>query len=142
MRVIVCPAGEYEYMLMPPRLTISLLPGELAVCRLPPDADVPATAAVGVIYSVTRTPDETSIICDRSAVPEGAEWAGGWRAFVAQGPLEFSLVGVLNSMLTPLVQARVPVFAISTYTTDYVLVREQDVRQARTALRVGGHTVV
>lgn len=128
-------------MLMPPRLTISLLPDELAVCRLSADVEPPALPAGGSFYSITRTPDEVSIVCPAARVPDGADSERGWRAFVVDGPLDFSLVGVLDSVLTPLVEARVPVFAISTYTTDYVLVREMDLRPAKTALKIAGHTL-
>ena len=128
-------------MLMPPKLTISLLPDPLVVCRLPADAAPPAVVTGSPLYSVTASADEISIVCGDADVPAGATVERGWRAFVVDGPLDFSLVGVLNSMLTPLVDAKVPVFAMSTYTTDYVLVREQDVRPARTAFKIAGHTV-
>jgi hypothetical protein len=128
-------------MLMPPTLTISLLPDELVICRLPADATPPAVVPGGPLYSVTASADEISIVCRLEDAPEGATVERGWRAFVTEGPLDFSLVGVLNSMLTPLVGAKVPVFAMSTYATDYVLVREQDVRPATTALKIAGHTV-
>ena len=127
--------------LMPPKLTISLLPDDLVVCRLPADATPPAVVTGSRLYSVTASADEISIVCREAEAPAGATVEHGWRAFVADGPLDFSLVGVLNSMLTPLVDAKVPVFAMSTYTTDYVLVREQDVRPATTALKIAGHTV-
>ncbi len=126
---------------MPPQLTISLLPDQFVICRLPGDAAPPPIVAGGPFYSVTANADEISIVCRASDAPTGATVEPGWRAFVIEGPLDFSLVGVLNSMLTPLVSAKVPVFAMSTYTTDYVLVREHDVRPATTALKIAGHTV-
>jgi uncharacterized protein len=128
-------------MLMPPKLTISLLPDEFVVCRLPGDAASPAVVTGGPFFSVTASAEEISVVCRASDAPEGATIEPGWRVFVVDGPLDFSLVGVLNSMLTPLVDAKVPVFAMSTYTTDYVLVREKDVRPATTALKIAGHTV-
>ncbi len=128
-------------MLMPPKLTISLLSDELAVCRLPADREPSASLADGGFYSITRTADEVSVVCPADSAPTWAECERGWRAFVVDGPLDLALVGVLNSMLTPLVAANVPVFAISTYTTDYVLVREKDVRPATTAFKIAGHTV-
>jgi hypothetical protein len=128
-------------MLMPPRLTISLLPDELAIWRLPPDSAVPAIPPGVLLYSVTATPEEISIVGPASMAPTTDDAVAGWRAFVIEGPLDFSLVGVLDSMLTPLVEARVPVFGLSTYTTDYVIVRQADVRPAVSALKVAGHRV-
>src|SRR5215470_4755085 len=128
-------------MLMPPRLTIRLMPDEMAVWQLPPDATPPPIPTGTPLYSITATAEEISIVAPASFAPTSDSAVTGWRAFVIEGPLDFSLVGVLDSLLTPLVGARVPVFAVSTYSTDYVLVRQSDVRPAVSALKVAGHQV-
>ena len=114
-----------------PALTI--LDGCYAVCRLPRDAAVPGallTAGNGFV-SITRTADELSIVCPEALTPPGAEVNRGWRAFKVEGPLDFSLTGVLSTLLEPLAAAKISVFAVATYDTDYILVREADFAAAR-----------
>ncbi len=113
----------------------------LAVCRLSPDSEVPAWATKGEFFSLTRTPDELSVVCPEKDVPTGVKSEGGWRALGIEGPLDFSLVGVLAAVTEPLAEAGVSVFAVSTYDTDYVLVREEKLRVAVSALHGAGHEV-
>jgi uncharacterized protein len=127
-------------MLLPPTLHVALLEDEMAVCRLPADAAPPLRTGTP-LYSVTADPGDITVVCRFADAPEGADTDRGWRAFRIEGPLDVGLVGILDSLLTPLVAAKVPVYALSTYTTDYVLVRESDVRLAINALRVAGHRV-
>lgn len=90
-------------------------------------------------FSLTRTPDELSIVCPELFVPADAVCERGWRALGLEGPLGFSLVGVLATITAPLAEAGVSVFAISTYDTDYVLVREDALESAISTLRWAGH---
>ncbi len=120
-------------------LVMRALPGELAVCRLAPDAPRP-TWARGPFVSVTRTPSELSLVCAAEAVPADVRAERGWRAFVLGDSLDFELVGVLKRLLDPLADAGVSVFAISTYDTDYVLVRQ--VEAAVDALESAGIDVL
>lgn len=112
----------------------------LAVCRLPAMAQVPAWVA-GDVVSVTRTADELSIVCAAEAVPIGTVVEGPFRALAVRGPLAFTLVGVLASLLAPLAAAEVPVFVVSTYDTDLVLVPDDRVAAAAAALTDAGHRV-
>jgi len=121
-------------------LTLALLPDRLAVCRLPPDAPLPAETG-GSLWSVTRTRGELSLVLAEDAVRDGWKAERGWRGLEVKGPLDFSLTGILASLATPLAEARVSLFAVSTYDTDYVLVREADLERAIEALRGAGHTV-
>lgn len=126
-----------------PCLHLQLLEGSLAVCRLEPSAPVPAWGLVkGHLCSVTRTPEELSVVCGASAVPSGVRCEKDWRAFQVKGPLEFSLTGILDALTDPLARAGVSIFAVSTFDTDYVLVREIQLDEAATALRRAGHTLV
>lgn len=125
-------------------LRLTLAPTALAVCRLPPVAPVPGWAAGdgGGFLSVTRTGRELSVVCAEDLVPPGVTAERGWRAFEVEGPLDFGLTGVLASIAGPLADAGVPVFVISTYDTDHVLVRRHDVSLASDRLRAAGHHVL
>jgi hypothetical protein len=113
-------------------MEVSVLPGTLAVCRLRASERVPSWALElheGFV-SITRTPDELSIVCAQEAVPPDTEVEEDWRALVVPGPIPFEATGVLAALTVPLAEAGIPIFAISTYDTDYVLVREKHVEHA------------
>jgi hypothetical protein len=121
-------------------LTLSILPDKLAICRLPPDANVPIWASRGgTILSITKTTDELSIVCPEAGVPEGVRADRGWRCFKIEGPLDLSLTGVLASLVNPLAEARINIFALSTFDTDYLLVKEDKVSKAAEILIQAGH---
>lgn len=120
---------------------LTLLPDALAVCRLPAGTAAPAWLDGEVFVSVTRTPEETSVVCRAAIVPAGVRAEVGWRALRVAGPLDFALTGVLLALLAPLAAAGVSVFALSTFDTDYVLVREAALDGALAALRAAGHRV-
>lgn len=115
--------------------------GEWAVCRLEPAAAFPAWAA-GAFVSLTRTPDELSVVCAADAVPEGVRAERGWAMLELAGPFEFQTTGVLASFLAPLAAEGVPVFAISTYGTDWVLVPAARLGDALRALKAAGHNEI
>ena len=123
-----------------PTLTLSLLPETLAVCRYAPDAPLPDWAA-GEFISITRTSEELSIVCAEQNVPPSVRCERGWRCLKVTGPLDLSLVGILASLAVPLAEARIALFAVSTYDTDYLLVKEAEVERAVAVLRQDGHTV-
>lgn len=130
----------------PATFDLTLLPDAMAVCRLPA-GQLPAGAAPPAwldgeaFVSLTRTPDETSVVCGAAVVPAGVRAEFGWRALRVAGPLDFALTGVLLALLRPLAAAGVSVFAVSTFDTDYVLVREAALDAALVALRGAGHRV-
>jgi|SRR5271157_1243447 len=123
------------------RLRLFLLDYRMAVCRLGPYDEVPEWAGGGAFSSVTRTSSELSIVCAEGAVPDGITRESGWRIFQVEGPLDFALTGVLASIAGPLAEAGVSLFAVSTFDTDYVMVREHDVESAVLVLRAAGHRV-
>lgn len=119
--------------------SLDVLPGEFAVCRLTPDAVLPGWAEGSGFFSVTRTHDELSIVCDVARVPDDVIAERGWRALRVAGSLAFTEVGVLAALSAVLAGADVSIFAISTYDTDYLLVQERDLDSATRALRDAGH---
>lgn len=122
-------------------LHLSLLPGRYSICRLVPDAAVPVPLPEGAFFSVTRTPDELSIVCAEAQVPAGTRCEPGWRILRLEGPFAFDQVGVLLAVLAPLAEARVSVFALSTFDTDYVLVKESTLARVQSALEGAGHAL-
>ena len=112
-----------------------------AIVRLHPDAGLPEWATMGQFWSVTRSETELSVVCREDDVPADASAERGWCALEVAGPLDFSLTGVVASLVTPLAEAEVPIFVLSTFDSDYVLVRELDLARAVDALRDAGHTV-
>ncbi len=124
---------------MKPDLTLRVLPGPYVVCRLPAGSALPPQVWEGDFVSVTRTPDEVSVVCPAAVELPQARREGNWRVLRVAGQLDFSLVGVLARLTRFLANAGVSVFALSTFDTDYLLVREADLRRALTALRRGGY---
>jgi uncharacterized protein len=122
-----------------PTLKFRWITGQFAVCRLPADAPLPDWASTGVFTSVTRTADELSIVCLAENLPPGMTSEAHWICFKLEGPFAFSQVGILASFIDPLAAAGVPVFAISTYDTDYVLIREEFAGVALHTLGETGH---
>ena len=112
-----------------------------AIVRLEPDAELPAWVRGGHFWSVTRSESELSIVCREDDVPRDASAERGWCALEVAGPLDFSLTGVVASLVEPLADAEIPIFVISTFETDYLLVREPNLARAVTALVEAGHTV-
>jgi uncharacterized protein len=112
-----------------------------AVVRLEPDADIPPWARTGQFWSVTRSDSELSVVCPQDQVPPTASAERGWCAFEVAGPLDFSLTGVVASLVTPLADERISIFVVSTFETDYLLVREHDLQRSVAALTSAGHSV-
>ncbi len=124
-----------------PALPLKVLAEPLAIARLPAGADVPAWAVEGPFLSMIRTERELSVVVSSAGVPSHAKAERGWRALHVDGTLDFALTGILAALTAPLAAAEIPVFALSTYDTDYILVREEMLAVALDALRAAGHTV-
>ncbi|MBP89726.1 MAG: amino acid-binding protein [Planctomycetaceae bacterium] len=119
---------------------LMLLPGAFTICRLDADAQIPGWAN-GEFVSITRTPEELSIVCRQDDVPDDAQSERGWRCLRIVGKLEFSLVGVIATLTKVLADAGISVFLMSTYDTDYFLVRELDVDRTVETMVEAGHSV-
>ncbi|HEX6788586.1 MAG TPA: ACT domain-containing protein [Gaiellaceae bacterium] len=112
-----------------------------AIVRLEPDADLPVWLRGGHFWSATRTDSELSLVCREEDIPADASAERGWCALELAGPLDFSLTGVVAALVTPLADAEVPIFILSTFETDYLLVRERDLQRSVEALTDAGHEV-
>jgi nitrilase len=124
-----------------PPLTLLEVVGQFAVCKLPPGSAIPAWATAGDVFSVTRTGDELSVVCRQEVAPAGTQAEVGWRCLRVAGAMPFTLVGVPASLTGPVAAAGVGVFAVSTFDTDYLFVKEAEIPTAVAALRGAGHSV-
>ena len=124
------------------RSTLIVLVAPLALVRLNAQDVVPGwTAHARSFLSITRTSQELSIVADAVSVPVDVQAARGYRALRIEGPLPLDLVGVLAAVAGPLAAAGIPIFAIATFDTDYVLVRESELAQVVAILTMAGHVV-
>jgi hypothetical protein len=131
-----------KHMIEPERgFNLTVLPGSFAIVRLPADAPMPRWATQGGFFSVTRTGDVLSVVCAADQVPSGVATVTGWRALKVKGPLAWSEIGVLAALTVPLAEAKVSLFAISTFDTDYLLVGEKQLSAAIAALKGAGHRI-
>jgi hypothetical protein len=123
-------------------LKMSLLEVALGVCRLTASEDIPSWSIKGKFFSVTKTSDELSVVCEEQNIPQEIVCERGWRALKVEGPLDFSLVGILSKISSVLAGVGVSIFAISTYDTDYILVKDKDIDTAVEALIKNEYEVV
>lgn len=103
---------------------------------------MPEWASGGPFVSVTRTAEELSVVCRRESVPEGVKAETGWGCLKLEGPFAFSEVGILLSVLEPLSGAGIPIFAVSTFDTDYVLIKQEFHGRATEILMGAGHEFI
>lgn len=124
-------------------LTLTVLEGRFALCRLAAGSKVPPwIAQASMFLTVSRTPTELSIVADDRAVPAEVVAQRGYCALRVEGPLPLELVGVLAAIATPLAAAGVPIFPIATYDTDYLFVPDTQLARAVSALVAAGHRVI
>lgn len=112
------------------KLSLSILPGRLAVCHLDKNDSIPPWATDDTFFSISRTDDELSVVCHESKVPDDIKSEKNWRALKVIGPLDFSLTGIIASLANALSEAKISIFAISTFDTDYILVKNRNLEKA------------
>jgi uncharacterized protein len=123
-------------------LRFSLLSETFAICRLDPTTGIPEWALrPAMLISITRTDEELSIVCPEANVPIGLKSDAGWICLKLQGPFPFSMTGVLASFINPLSSNRIPIFAIATFDTDYVLIKQEFWEAGSAALESAGHEI-
>jgi len=123
------------------RFVIRQLSELIAVVRMAPQDEVPAWASTGPLSAVVRTPEELTIVCNQTVVPGNLKSELDWVAFKLEGPLPFSMTGVLASVLGPLASGSIPVFVVSTFDTDYILVKADLAQRAREIFAAEGHKI-
>jgi uncharacterized protein len=121
-------------------IAIEILPGEYAIARLDAADSIPLWATGQFVFTA-RTADELSVICAAANVPVAVAREAGWRILKLAGPFAFTQTGVLASVLTPLAAAKVSILAVSTFDTDYVLVKNEALMTAHAALEHAGHAI-
>jgi hypothetical protein len=122
-------------------ITLTLLEQTFTLHRLKPDAEIPASALHSPFFAIMCTDNETSLVLPDSVEIESDKSDAGWACFKVAGPLEFNLVGILAGIASTLAEAKVPIFALSTFDTDYILVKREQVEVAKEALRIAGYRV-
>lgn len=115
-------------------LNLSILPQALTICQLDKNSEIPSWLNASLFFNVSRTADELSIVCDQHLVPTGVKKIDHWRAFKVEGPLDFSLTGIVASISTALADGGISIFVVSTFDTDYILVQEKDLERAKSVL--------
>jgi hypothetical protein len=121
--------------------TLTILPEIFSICRLDRDRGIPDWALASSFFSITGSAEELSVVSPQAQVPEGILRDDGWRCLKVEGPLDLSEIGVLASLTNPLAQEGISVFAVSTYDTDYLLVRQKDLEKAVMVLSQNGHQI-
>lgn len=111
-------------------LSMKLLEESYGVCRLDKNEPIPEWANNSDFSSITRTPEELSIVCFQNNIPDNIKCERDWKILKIEGQLDFSLIGILASISTILAQKGISIFAISTYDTDYILVKNKDIDKA------------
>lgn len=127
---------------MPQNIKFRRLSGEYGILRRAPDAPVPEWALKGNFFSVTRTDEELSIVCPVENFPRDVVFDPRWTCLKLEGPFPFSQTGILLSFIEPLSNNGVPIFAISTYDTDYILIPQEHINRAVDLLREAGHELL
>lgn len=125
----------------PRRFELTLLPERFAISQLAANVPIPAWATQGPFFSVTRTSDELSVVCEHSRVPAGVRSQPGWSILKVHGPFDLTETGVLSSLASSLAEAKLSLFTISTFDTDYLLVASETVSAAINMLERAGHKI-
>jgi uncharacterized protein len=123
------------------KLSLLVLDETFAICSLKRDSPLPDWATSSDFYSITRTYDELSIVCPQDKIPANVEINKNWRCLKVQGPLGFSITGILASISMPLSAEGVSVFVFSSYDTDHIMVKQYELEKAAEVLQKAGHTV-
>ncbi|MEM7673001.1 MAG: ACT domain-containing protein [Verrucomicrobiota bacterium] len=124
------------------KLTLRVLPHELAICRMDPQSPIPEWVQKSPFFSITRTETELSIVSEPGYQPVNSQSDRGWNAIAVVGPLDFDLTGILSSLATPLAAVEIPIFVISTFDTDILLVKMEQLSAACQTLKTSGHAII
>lgn len=124
------------------KLTLNVLKGDYAIIQLAPSDPLPLWATQGSFFCITKTQEELSLVVDQDRIPQGLKAEKDWKLLKIVGPFAFDQVGILNTVTEIFALHKIGIFALSTFDTDYILVKVQDLIRAVEALRIHGQTVV
>jgi len=127
---------------MSEKILMKLMKEKYGVCRLDKTELIPEWAKDSDFFSITKTLEELSIVCSEGSIPVSVKCEKDWRILKVEGPLDFSLVGILSSISNVLAQQGISIFAISTYDTDYILVKDKDINNAIDSLSIVGYEII
>ena len=120
-------------------LVLSVLSETFTIHKLSPDVSIPEEILKSNYYSVSKIENELSVVCSELIEVQSLQSSKGWKCIKVKGPLDFNLTGILASISDILAQSNISIFAISTFDTDYILVRTHDLSLATTKLRLAGY---
>lgn len=127
------------------KLILRVLESKFGILRLEKDSEVPSWIYKSDLFSITKTPEEMSIVCQENNIPEntpaGIRVQRGWSCLKIKGPLDFGMTGILAGVSRILAENSISIFVISTYDTDYILVKETDLKKAVKTLQEEGHEI-
>jgi hypothetical protein len=124
-----------------PKLTLAVMPQLYAVCKLHPDKYIPHWALLGDFVSLTHTNEELSVVCLQENVPIDVGAERGWNCIKVEGQFDFSLAGIHASLAIPLAEANISILGIATYSTDYILIKQEHLEDALKVLAQAGHAI-
>ena len=119
-------------------MKLAILEGNYAVCRLSSNSSIPPWSNSGNFWSVSKTANELSIVCSEESVPSEIKAEKNWGIIEVEGPINFQTTGVLFSLAEPLKNAKISIFAISTFDTDYIMVKKDKIVLAKEVLVQAG----
>ena len=115
-----------------PKFVLSVLFETFTIHKLSPDVSIPEEILKSNYYSVSKTENELSVVCSELIEVQSLQSSKGWKCIKVAGPFDFNLTGILAGISDILAKVNISIFAISTFDTDYILVRTQDLSSART----------
>ncbi|MEW9798231.1 ACT domain-containing protein [Alteromonas sp. CYL-A6] len=124
-----------------PKQTLELLPQEFTIHSFDVDDDIPAEVLASPLYFLGKTPDELSIVVPSDIALTSLDSDTGWRAMEIIGPLHLSMVGIMAQIGKVLADAKVAIFVVSTFDTDFFLLKNNKLDDAVNALRAAGYTI-
>jgi hypothetical protein len=123
------------------QLQLSLLKDKYGICTLPNTAPIPDWALTQSLASITRTEKELTIVCRLEILPSQYQSGLNWRCFKIDGSFDLNQIGVISSISSPLADAGISIYVISTYDTDYFLIKEQNLEKTISVLSNSGHYI-
>ena len=117
------------------KLNLKILDGSFSIHRLSPKNEIPIQIYQGQFFSITKTDEEISVVCSSSVYLDSESSETDWSCIKVLGPLDFSLTGILADISAILAKAEISIFAISTFDTDYILIKSEKLQAAKKALQ-------